>query len=176
MATPIAVQKEEKREMKPALAPRDIFEGAFFGNPFGLMRRFSREMDRLFEDFGVKPRLLEERMPAEALWAPEVELLERDGKLLVRADLPGLTKDDVKVTIVDEMLTLEGERKRETETKRDDYYRTERTYGSFYRAIPLPEGVKADQVEANFKNGVLEVVLPLTVVEKKTKKVEIKAA
>lgn len=142
---------------------------------FGLMRRLSREMDRIFEDFGFKPVLFD-RPIAEGVWMPDVEILEREGKFMVRADLPGLTKDDVKVSVVENMLTIEGERKQEAETKREGYFRSERSYGTFFRSLPLPEGIKLDQLQATFKNGVLEVTMPVVPKEKLSKTIEIKAA
>lgn len=169
MAT-LTVEKEQKKELEPRFM--EPFRSDYFENPFSLMRRFSNEMDRLFEGFGFRPRFFE--TPVEtALWAPNVEVLEKEGKLLVRADLPGLTKDDVKVGVTDDVLTLEGERKQEKEEKREGYFRSERSYGAFYRAIPLPEGVKADGIVANFRNGVLEVAMPLVKEEKKVKKIEV---
>lgn len=168
MALLPAVQREERKELT-----RDPFEREFLASPFGLMRRFTREMERMFGDFGAKPRLFEEPL-TEFVWAPDLEVIERNGKLLVRADLPGLTKEDVKVNVVDDVLTIQGERKKEMETKKDDYYRTERTYGSFFRSLMLPEGTKTDQIQANFKDGVLEVTMPLAAAEKKVKNVEVK--
>ena len=169
MAT-LTVEKEQKKELEPRFM--EPFRSDYFENPFSLMRRFSNEMDRLFEGFGFRPRFFE--TPVEtALWAPNVEVLEKEGKLLVRADLPGLTKDDVKVGVTDDVLTLEGERKQEKEEKREGYFRSERSYGAFYRAIPLPDGVKADGIVANFRNGVLEVAMPLVKEEKKVKKIEV---
>jgi len=159
MSTPLAI-KPEPKEMAP------------FGE-FNLLRRFSREMDRLFEDFGFKPALFDRPMTT-SVWMPEVDVLERNGTLLVRADLPGLTKEDVKVNVVENLLTIEGERKEETESKQDGYIRSERSYGTFYRSLPLPVGVKPEKIEATFKNGVLEVSMPLTAPEKKTKEIEIK--
>ena len=169
MAT-LTVEKEQKKELEPRFM--EPFRSDYFENPFSLMRRFSNEMDRLFEGFGFRPRFFE--TPVEtALWAPNVEVLEKEGKLLVRADLPGLTKDDVKVGVTDDVLTLDGERKQEKEEKREGYFRSERSYGAFYRAIPLPDGVKADGIVANFRNGVLEVAMPLVKEEKKVKKIEV---
>jgi HSP20 family protein len=138
---------------------------------FDFMRRFAEEMDQLFDDFGLGRRLrtafgrsreLLRReaglIPAE--WSPRVEILERDGRYIVRADLPGMTKDDIKVEVTDEMLTIQGERKQEKEEKREGYYYGERAYGSFYRAIPLPEGTDPAKAIAEFHNGVLEVTMP----------------
>jgi HSP20 family protein len=169
MALLPAVQREERKD----LAPTEFFEREFLASPFGLMRRFTREMDRMFGDFGVKPRIFDQPL-TEFVWAPDLEVIERNGKLLVRADLPGLAKEDVKVNVVDDVLTIQGERKKEIETKKDDFYRTERTYGSFFRSLALPEGTKTDQVHATFKDGVLEVTMPLMAAEKKVKSVEVK--
>ncbi|MGZ5950302.1 MAG: Hsp20/alpha crystallin family protein [Isosphaeraceae bacterium] len=138
---------------------------------FALMRRFSEEMDRLFEDFGFGRRLqtafgrgreLLRRevglIPAE--WSPRIDVLEREGQYIVRADLPGMTKDDIKVEVTDEMITIQGERKQEKEEKREGYYYGERAYGSYYRAIPLPEGADHAKATAEFHNGVLEITMP----------------
>ena len=139
------------------------------GSPFAFMRRFSEEMDRLFEDFGFGRGWLApgferglDRLEslAEGAWAPQVEVIERDNRLIVRADLPGMTKDDVKVDLDDNSLVIRGERKTEHEEDEEGYYRSERSYGSFYRRIPLPSGVKAEEASADFRNGVLEITMP----------------
>jgi HSP20 family protein len=142
-------------------------------HPFAFMRRFAEEMDRLFEDFGVgfgvhMPRALTRGhellrretglIPAE--WSPRVEILEREGQLVVRADLPGMTKDDIKVDVTDDLVTLSGERKQEKKEEREGYLYNECSYGSFYRAVPLPEGADASKATAQFRNGVLEVLIP----------------
>lgn len=141
------------------------------GSPFAFMRRFTEEMDRLFEDFGAGRGLFgggagRELSPrgfgamSQALWSPQTEIFERGGKLIVRADLPGLTKDDIDVNITDDAITIEGERRQESEENREGSYRSERSYGSFYRSIPLPEGVNAEDANATFRNGVLEITMP----------------
>ncbi len=137
-------------------------------NPFALMRRFADEMDRLFGDFrfGSAPQVPRLELPwksreaGESAWLPSLEVTERGGKLVVRADVPGLTKDDVKVEVSDDVLRIEGERRQEREDKRKGVYRSERTYGRFYREVQLPEGVDPEQAKASFKNGVLEVTMP----------------
>ena len=95
------------------------------------------------------------------MWTPAMEVREKDGNLIVCADLPGIDNNDVKVEIENDMLVIEGERKREHTEEREGWHRSERSYGSFYRAIPLPEGAKADDAKADFHNGVLEVRIPL---------------
>lgn len=94
-----------------------------------------------------------------SLWTPQIETFERGNEFVVRADLPGLKKDDVKIDITDNSLTIEGERREEHEEDREGYYRSERSYGSFCRVIPLPEGTITDSAKANFNNGVLEIVM-----------------
>ena len=99
--------------------------------------------------------------PESVVWAPKIDVFERDNRLVTRVDLPGLKKEDVSVEVTDGHLALSGERKREAEEKQGNFYRSEREYGSFYRAVPLPEGVKLEDVKATFSDGVLEVSVPL---------------
>ena len=128
-------------------------------SPFSsVFQRWNDEMDRLFGDFGVGRNWMTER-PTSGAWAPQIEVFRRGNNLVVRADLPGLVKDDIQVDINDDVLTIQGERREQHEEEREGWYRNERTYGSFYRAVPLPEGTIADSAKASFKNGVLEVVL-----------------
>jgi HSP20 family protein len=155
------------------------------GSPFSFMRRFSEEMDRLFEDFGFRsgwlaPSFGRDFFPAgfgdfgQTAWSPQVEVFEREGQLVVRADLPGLTKDEVKVEVTDNGLAISGERKSEHEERGEGFYRSERSYGSFYRQIPLPEGVKADEANATFKNGVLEITMQAPQRRQRSRRLEIK--
>jgi len=158
------------------------------GTPFEFMRRFAEEMDHLFEDFGygfgrrlpsalTRGRELLRRevglIPAE--WSPRVEIQQRNGQLVVRADLPGLSKDDIKVEIKEDTLSIQGERKQEKKEEREGHFYNECSYGSFYRAIPLPEGVDASKANAEFKNGVLEVTMPApSRPETKARKLEVR--
>jgi len=125
--------------------------------PFGLMRRLSEEMDRIFASAWPDARSSE----TSGSWWPAVEISERDGKMIVCADLPGLDKNDVKVELTEGNLIIEGERKREHEENEKGLHRSERSYGSFYRSIPLPEGAKAESAQAQFKDGVLEITIPV---------------
>ena len=105
------------------------------------------------------------------VWSPTVEVKQVNGRLLVTAELPGLKKENIKVDVTEEALILEGERKYEKEEKGAEYYQSERSYGRFYRSIPLPEGTDVDKAVAEFKDGILEITVP--VAEVKTKKREI---
>jgi HSP20 family protein len=136
------------------LAPwRNRFD-PFLTSPFGLMRRFEQDMERFFANTWPEDR-------GAGAWWPAMEVTEKDGKMLVRADLPGIDKNDVKVELTDGNITISGERKREHEEEKEGFHRSERSYGSFCRSISLPEGVNADQVQAQFKDGVLEVTVPI---------------
>ena len=141
-------------------------EDLFSMNPFTLMRRFTEDMDRMFSGFGAAA-------PEVGGWAPPVEIRESDGNLLVSAELPGLSKEDVRVEINNDALVIQGERKREWEEERGGVHRSERSYGMFYREIPIPEGAKTDQVKAQFNNGVLEIKLPIPEASPKTRQVPI---
>ena len=99
--------------------------------------------------------------------------MQRDNELVITADLPGLSKDEVTVDVTDNVLTLQGERKREHEEEKEGIYRSERSYGSFYRAIPLPEGAITEQARATFRDGVLEIRLPAPPASTKGRRIEI---
>jgi HSP20 family protein len=102
-----------------------------------------------------------------------VDLFEDKNEIVIKAELPGMEKENVEVKLTDHMLTIKGEKKKEEEVKEENYYRSERSYGSFIRTLELPADVHADKVKASFKNGVLEVRLPKTE-EAKTKEVKVK--
>jgi HSP20 family protein len=160
-------------------------------SPVGVVRRMAEDMDRLIDSFGFS-RMGLGLSPAfgtglnrdlwsgssaldQPLWSPQVDTFRRGDKLVIRADLPGLSKDDVKVEFDDGVLTISGERSEQHEIDRDDFYRNERTYGQFFRAIPLPEGIDADKSEATFNDGVLEVTLPAPKeTERKAKQIQIR--
>ena len=154
-----SISLERSGERRQHMTPRTQ-------SPFSFMRRFSEEMDRLFDDFGFRSGWQTppfetglDRFPTAA-WSPQVEVFERDKQLVVRTDLPGMTKDDIKVDITDDALVIRGERKSEREEDEEGFYRSERSYGTFYRQIPLPRGVNAENATAEFRNGVLEISMP----------------
>jgi HSP20 family protein len=153
-------------DMENMLADFDLggrmFSNGFSRNPFG--RNFS-----LFEE---TPFFMEkENFPGE--WSPQVDMFERNGNLIVQAELPGVKKDDVKVEIVGNQLTIEGERKEETEEKSEGFYRNERSYGSFYRMLPLPEGINTENAKATFNDGVLEISMASPKLTQAAKRLEI---
>ena len=96
----------------------------------------------------------------EMVWRPAIDVEEKDGKYLVRADLPGLKKKDIHVELHDGYLTLRGERKSEHEENEDNYHRIERTYGTFERTFRVPKGVTEKDIHAKYKDGVLELTVP----------------
>ncbi|GBC83607.1 Spore protein SP21 [bacterium HR11] len=126
-------------------------------DPFREMERLTERMERLFEEFFPTVRREEER---EYLWAPAVDVYENDKAYVVEVDLPGLKKEDVKVTLQNNVLTIQGERRLAREEKGVDYHRQERFYGKFLRSFTLPDTVDADKVSAEFKDGVLRLTLP----------------
>lgn len=148
-----------------SLTPRDFFTAS----PFELMRRFTDDMDRLFE--GVAPSW----KGSASMWSPPIELSEKDGRLSICAELPGLKKDDVKVELSDGVLTISGERKHEQEEQEGDFYRSERSYGSFTRTIPIPEGAQVENAKATFEDGVLEVSVPVPESKRRRREVPIEA-
>jgi len=131
------------------------------GGPFEMFRRLDEDMDRLFHQIwgGGRSLMRGRGADAQAMWVPQVELREEGGKLHVCADLPGLKKEDVKLSLEGDQLIVQGERQssREEGQQGSSFYHSERSYGSFYRSIPLPEGVDPQTVKADFKDGVLDV-------------------
>jgi len=144
-------------------SPTDLFTM----NPFSLMRRLTEDMDRMFSGGGQRSGF--------GNWSPAVEVRESDGALTVCAELPGLSKDDVKVEINNNTLIIEGERKREWNEEKEGIHRSERSYGSFYRAVALPEGAQMDQAKAEFNNGVLEIKVPIPQEESKRRQIPIES-
>ena len=107
---------------------------------------------------------------------PPIEVLERDDRLVVRAELPGLSKDDVKVEVTDDLLTIVGERREEREETREGYRHSERRYGRFSRSVPLPEGVSPEDVRCTFQNGALEITMPAPQRVERSRRIEIQGA
>lgn len=133
------------------------------------------EMEQRFEDlFGRSFMPVWRRSPSSDEWMPSIDMYEKDDKLIVKAELPGMKMEDIDVSVTDSNLTIKGEKKSSEEIKEDDYYRSECTYGSFYRSIPLPSNVDADKVEADYMDGILEVSIP-KIPEAQPKKIKVAA-
>jgi HSP20 family protein len=144
-------------------------------DPFAALRQITSELDRVFGDpWSFRWPDLRAAFPEPSAWSPKVDVFEKDNRLVTRVDLPGVKKEDVTVEVTDGHLALSGERKRESEEKKGSVYRTEREYGTFYRAVPLPKGVTLEDVKATFADGVLEVSVALPArAEAAVRKVEI---
>ncbi len=158
---------KEKKELEPYRPSRDlsVFE----------------QMDRLFGDFFGRrfgpwwpgARWPEIRWPAEMEASPSVDIFEDKDEVVVKAEIPGMVKEDVDVNITENTLTISGEKKKEEKVEKKDYYRIERSCGSFSRSFQLPSNVRTEKAKATFKNGVLEIRLPKTE-EAKKKEIKIK--
>ena len=162
-----ALQRRGDATMSPLSSGFEA--GGYGGGPFAMMRRLSDEMDRLFENFGMGRGLAgydqgggglwQGMQNAPAMWSPHIEVTERDGKLVIQADLPGIKREDINVEIEQDAVVINGHRQQEQTSDQSGYYRSERSYGSFYRTIPLPEGTNADSASATFRDGVLRIEL-----------------
>jgi len=129
-----------------------------------------REMNRMFDGFFHGTRDEDSALMA---WTPAVDIAEHDDEYIVKVELPGINKEDVKITLESNILTIRGEKKQEKETKEENYHRVERSYGSFQRSFTLPTTVKSDKIDASYKDGVLSVFLPKAE-EAKPKQIELK--
>lgn len=128
-------------------------------NPFSELENLQKEMNKLF-DLSFPGSEFSDTSLLGGRWAPSIDLYDSKDNIVVKADLPGVSKENIDVTIQDNMLTIKGEKKRSSEKKEDDYFRTERFIGTFHRSITLPTSVDRDKVQANYNNGVLELTLP----------------
>jgi HSP20 family protein len=153
-----------RRELSPSVTP------------FSFMRRMMEDMERMFDrSFGrsLLPDLWTNER-SSFLWNPEIDVFERGDRLVVRADLPGIERDQVHLRLEEVGLVIEGERKEEHEERGErGYYRSERTYGSFRRVVPLPDGVEGETATAEMKNGVLEVSFKKPEAKTRGKRIEI---
>jgi HSP20 family protein len=128
-------------------------------SPSGQLASLQSDMARMMNTFfGSSP--FAGGGNAGSVWLPAVDIAESEDALQVSFDLPGLKEDEIQVELDDNVLTVSGQRERKTEVKQDDYFRYERRFGSFSRSVALPSGVKDDQIEASYENGVLEIRVP----------------
>lgn len=169
-------------------SPSPYYGSGYGSGPFSVMRRISDEMDRLFENFGMGRGLFAGDQEqgrgwdvggygeTPSMWSPHIEVFERNGKLVIQADLPGMKRDDINVRIEDDEVIIQGERRQEQTSDQGGYYRSERSYGSFYRTIPLPEGTSAESANATFRDGVLEIELEAPRQQQRGRTLEIRDA
>jgi HSP20 family protein len=163
-----------------------VLMGGMPASPWELMRRMSEEMNQLFQSLGGAGgglAQLGQTAPATSrqsgagadlglggdlglatppILVPHIEVQQRRGELVVRADMPGLRPEDIAVTVDHGVLTIAGERREERRDERDGFVRSEVTYGTFFRTVPLPEGADESRVSATFRNGVLEISIPVS--------------
>jgi HSP20 family protein len=170
-----AISGRGQPSMLPAFMTNPgLMASAFMSDPFAFAQAMSQEMDRLFDTFGGTTQggrnvmsggsgrsLQQQGSRGQSYWTPPMEVFQRGNEMVVRADLPGISPDDVQIDIEDGVLTISGERQNSNEERQEGFYRSERSYGSFARSIALPEGVDEDQVNARYEHGVLEVTVPL---------------
>ncbi len=145
--------------------------------PARSLRSLREEMQRFWGNLpGTLPEPRFWRWPVfEELRTPAVDMFEKDGSLVIKADVPGMTAKDIEISVNEGSITISGERKEEKEVKEKDYYRSERSYGRFTRQLSLPTGVDTDKAVAEFKDGVVEIRLPLKE-EAKKRTIEVKTA
>jgi HSP20 family protein len=139
--------------------------------PFRELERMRREMDRLWDSFFEgKPA---KRGEEAGEWLPTLDVSETKNELVIRAEIPGIDPKDIDISLVNDILTVKGEKKQEKEEKDENYHLIERSYGSFSRTIRLPKEVQSDKINASYKNGILKVALPKSE-EAKKKEIKIK--
>jgi HSP20 family protein len=157
MATQVAQSSKGKRQQQPSER-----------SPLAEMARWQQQMERRFADLfsGRITRLWDESAESE-ITEPAIDLYEEGDEVVVKAEMPGMTKDNIHISFADNVLTIRGEKKKEEEDQGKDYYRAERVYGAFVRSIVLPAEVYPEKASALFKNGVLEIRLPKSEAAKK---------
>jgi len=131
-----------------------------------------REINRMFDGF-FRGGVQDDGSLVTSTWSPATDITELANEYQEKLELPGVSKDDVKITMRDNILTIQGEKKQEKETKDSNYHRVERSYGSFQRSFTLPSGVRSDKIEASYKGGILTITLPKAD-EAKPKQIEVK--
>jgi HSP20 family protein len=139
-------------------------------DPFRDLVTLRDKMNRLFEDAATGRG--EEKELISSSWAPAIDIYEDETQLVLTAEVPGINEKDVEIKIEDNLLSIQGERKLEKETKEENYHRIERAYGSFYRSFTLPNYIDQDKIRAEHENGVLKITMPKKA-ELKPRKVKI---
>lgn len=150
-------------------------EGLTYASPIADMERWFEEMWRRPFSLFRSPVWPELKVAERYEISPSVDIYETDGEVVLKADLPGIRKDELDVNVTENMLTISGKKEKEEKIERENYYRFERSHGSFLRKFELPHGIDYDRIKAHFEDGVLEVSFPKTEeVKKHSKKIDIK--
>ncbi len=142
-------------------------------SPLQVLDRMRQEMDQMRESFHTGWPTTRSEVGVWGEWFPEFDLSETKDALLVKAEVPGINPKDIHISLVDNTLTIKGEKKQEMDEKNENYHYIGRGYGAFARAIPLPREVEGEKVKASYKDGVLKIVLPKSA-EAKEKEIQIK--
>ncbi len=138
-------------------------------DPFNELAEIQSSINKIFDDSYVKKG---KKSRDVSFWEPAIDIVEKKDKYIIKAEFPGIPKDDIDINVSDNVLTIKGEKKQEVEEKDTNYYRSERVYGLFQRQLVLPPDVNAEKIKANYKNGVLAVEIPKGE-KSKPKKIEI---
>lgn len=139
------------------------------------MARFFRPFEDLFEEIWEPWESLRIEIPTPRLrFTPTCDVYEKDDNVIVECQIPGVKPEKVDIEVREDSVVIKGEKQEEKEVKREDYYRRESAYGSFYRTIPLPVPIKNEKAKADFEDGVLKITLPKAVPTKKVKVVKVK--
>lgn len=157
------IKRSPNRELTPWNREYPAFRG---------LQSLQQDMNRIFDEFFRGDLLANDSLFARD-WNPAVDILENNDQFVLKAEIPGMTKDDVKITLENNVLTIRGEKKNETEKKEGDFHRIERSYGSFERSFTVPGTIKVNEIDAQYKDGVLTLTLPKAE-EAKPKSIEVK--
>jgi len=129
-------------------------------NPLNEVSLFRNNLGRFFNDSFFTNHIVGRKSSQDAEWQPVVDIIKKDNKIIVTAELPGINKENISIDVNNDILTLKGERKYENEVKEADFYRKERIEGSFSRSFVLPSGVSTEEINAEYKNGILTIEIP----------------
>ena len=161
--------KKEKKELAKVESTKAL-------SPFKEMEKRFEEIERRFEDFFKRPFSLlpswmpRMKMPEIEEVSPSMDIFTEGDDVVVKAELPGMKKEDIDVSLTEDTITISGEKKKEEKIEKEDYYSIERSYGSFKRSFSLPSEVQTEKASAKFKDGVLEIRIPKTEEAKKKEK------
>jgi HSP20 family protein len=146
----------ETKAQAPAGQPAQEQQVVVRRNPFRDLWNFQELFDHFDTDFFTRPLGV-----ARGEWFPRIDVRRENSDVLVEVELPGIKKEDVKIEVTEDGLVISGEKRQESETKEDNYYRSERTFGRFMRRVALPHGAESDKADAQFTDGVLRIKIPV---------------